>query len=94
MNTEFSKEDALRFTEIEKQQAIVMKAINAIMGAINPYEDGQDQIPILKKANDEMKSLILEKKQIGHRNGVVVKVLPDGVRQDSFPTDASSQQDQ
>jgi hypothetical protein len=94
MNTEFSAEDALRFAEIEKQQAIVMKAINAIMGAINPYEDGQDQIPILKKANDEMKSLIVEKQKIGHRNGVVVKVLPDGVRHDPFPSDPSSQQDQ
>jgi len=94
MNTEFSEEDALRFAEIEKQQTIVMKAINAIMGAINPYEDGQDQIPILKKANDEMKSLIVEKHQIGHRNGVIIKVLPDGVRQDPFPSDPGSQQDQ
>ena len=94
MNTEFSAEDALRCAEIEKQQAIVMNAINAIMGSINPYEDGQDQIPILKKANDEMKSLIVEKQQIGHRNGVIIKVLPDGVRQDPFPSDPSSQQDQ
>jgi len=94
MNTEFSAEDALRFAEIEKQQAIVMKAINAIMGAINPYEDGQDQIPILKKDNDEMKSLILEKHKIGHRNGVKIQVLPDGVRHDTLSTDLSSQQDQ
>lgn len=94
MNTEFSEEDALRFAEIEKQQTIVMKAINAIMGAINPYEDGQDQIPILKKANDEMKSLIVEKHQIGLRNNVIIKVLPDGVRQDPFPPDPGSQQDQ
>lgn len=94
MNTEFSAEDALRFAEIEKQQVIVMNAINAIMGSINPYEDGQDQIPILKKANDEMKSLIVEKQQIGHRNGVLIKVLPDGVRQDPFPSGPSSQKDQ
>jgi len=92
MNTEFSEEDALRFAEIEKQQAIVMKAINAIMGSINPYEEGEDQIPILKKANDEMKSLIVEKRQIGHRNGVLIKVLPDGVKHDPFPSDPSSQQ--
>ena len=94
MNTDFSAEDALRFAEIEKQQTIVMKAINAIMGAINPYEDGQDQVPILKKANDEMKSLIVEKQKIGHRNGVIVKVLPDGVWHDPFPSDPSIQQDQ
>lgn len=94
MNTKFSKEDALRFAEIEKQQAIVMKAINAIMGAINPYEEGQDQIPILKKANDEMKSLIVEKHEIGHRNGIIIKVLPDGVRHDHTVKDPSSQQDQ
>lgn len=81
----FSEEDVLRFAEIEKQQAIVMKAINAILGAINPYEDGEDQIPILKKANDEMKALIVEKHAIGHRNGVIIKVLPDGVRQDPLP---------
>ena len=92
MNTEFSEEDALRFAEIEKQQAIVMKAINAIMGSINPYEEGEDQIPILKKANDEMKSLIREKHQIGHRNGIKVKVLPDGVRQDPLPFLQSSQE--
>jgi hypothetical protein len=62
-----------------------MNAINAIIGSINPYEEGQDQIPILKKANDEMKSLIIEKHQIGHRNGVVVKTIPDGVKQNPFP---------
>jgi len=94
MNTEFSAEDDLRFAEIEKQQAIVMNAINAIMGSINPYEDGEDQIPILKKANDEMKSLIVEKVNIGRRNGVLVQRLPDGVRHDPFPSDPSSQQDQ
>jgi hypothetical protein len=94
MNTEFSAEDALRFAEIEKQQAIVMKAINAIMGAINPWEEGTEQIPILKKANDEMKSLIIEKHKIGHRNGVKVKVLPEGVRHDPFPEYPGSQQDQ
>jgi hypothetical protein len=94
MNTEFSQEDALRFAEIEKQQAIVMNAINAIMGSINPYEEGEEQIPILKKANDEMKSLIVEKHKIGHRNGVIINVLPDGVRHDPFPSDTSSQQDQ
>jgi len=94
MNTEFSAEDALRFAEIEKQQAIVMNAINAIIGSINPYEEGEDQIPILKKANDEMKSLIVEKVKIGRKNGVLVKVLPDGVKHDPFPEDPSSQQDQ
>lgn len=94
MSTEFSKEDALSFAEIEKQQAIVMNAINAIMGSINPYEDGEDQIPILKKANDEMKSLIVEKHKIGHRNGVLVNTLPDGVKQDPFPAYPTSQQDQ
>jgi hypothetical protein len=93
MNTEFSEEDALSFAEIEKQQAIVMKAINAIMGAINPYEDGQEQIPILKKANDEMKDLIIKKQEIGNRNGVRVNVLPDGVKQDPFPEYPTSQQD-
>lgn len=94
MNTEFSAEDALRFAEIEKQQAIVMNAINAIMASINPWEEGEDQIPILKKTNDEMKSLIVEKTKIGRRNGVLVKVLPDGVKHDPFPSDPSSQQDQ
>lgn len=94
MNTEFSAEDALRFAEIEKQQAIVMNAINAIMASINPWEEGEDQIPILKKTNDEMKSLIVEKTKIGRRNGVLVKILPDGVKHDPFPPDPSSQQDQ
>lgn len=86
MNNTFSETDALRFAEIEKQQRIVMNAINAIMGSINPYEDGEDQIPILKKTNDEMKALITEKHEIGHRNGVIISPLPDGVRQslDSF----------
>ena len=90
MINDFSEEDAKRFTEIEKQQAIVMNAINAIMASINPWEEGEDQIPILKKANDEMKSLIVEKHKIGHRNGVIIKVLPDGVKQNPMP---SSQQD-
>jgi hypothetical protein len=93
MINDFSEEDAKRFTEIEKQQAIVMNAINAIMASINPWEEGEDQIPILKKANDEMKSLIVEKHKIGHRNGVLIKVLPDGVKQDPFPEYTSSQQD-
>jgi hypothetical protein len=85
MINNFSEEDAKRFIEIEKQQAIVMNAINAIMASINPWEEGQDQIPILKKANDEMKSLITEKIDICRRNNVDIKILPEGVVQNPFP---------
>jgi hypothetical protein len=85
MTNNFSEEDAKKFAEIEKQQAIVMNAINAIMGSINPWEEGQEQIPILKMANDEMKSLIVEKIEICKRNDVIFNILPEGVVQNPFP---------
>lgn len=85
MTNNFSEEEAKRFIEIEKQQAIVMNAINAITASINPWEEGEDQIPILKKANDEMKSLVMEKIEIGRKNNVIIKILPEGVIQNPFP---------
>ncbi len=77
----FSEEDALRYVEIERQQVLLMNHINDIISSINPFEQGQDQVPDLKDANDAMKALIVEKSHLCHRNSVDFRVLPVGVRQ-------------
>ena len=81
MDGMFSREDALRHLEIERQQTLLMESINAILASINPYEQGQDEVPELKEANDAMKELIKEKTTLCRNNKVDFRILPPGVRQ-------------